>query len=183
MKYEVTVEGETFLIEIEDEGKVFVDGQPHAVDMQSIDDLNLYSLLIDNNSYETFIEEEEEGHFQVLLHTGEMYTVQVKGGRPRSTIVKKPFRIPGVETTIKAPMPGLVVDVLAVEGQQIAAGEVLVILESMKMENELRAQWDGTVQSVHVRPGDVAAQDQALVTVQWEEVGHALSPLQENADG
>jgi biotin carboxyl carrier protein len=176
MKYEAIVEGETFLIEIEDE-KIFVNGQAHAVDMQNIDDLNLYSLLVDNNSYETFIEEAED-QFQVLLQTGEMYSVQVKGGRPRSTIVKKPFRIPGVETTVKAPMPGLVVDVLAVEGQQIIAGEVLVILESMKMENELRAQWDGTVQSVHVRPGDVADQDQALITVRWEEVGHAVSPGQ-----
>ncbi|TEU11012.1 MAG: acetyl-CoA carboxylase biotin carboxyl carrier protein subunit [Anaerolineales bacterium] len=174
MKYKVTVEGETFLIEIEDE-KVLVNGQPHAVDMQNIDDLSLYSLLVDNNSYEAFIEE-EEGQFQVLLQNGEMYSVQVKGGRPRSTIVKKPFRIPGVETTVKAPMPGLVIDVLVTEGQQIVAGEVLVILESMKMENELRAQWDGTVQSIHIHPGDVAGQDQALVTVQWEEVGHALSP-------
>jgi biotin carboxyl carrier protein len=181
MKYEVTVEGETFLIEIEDE-KVLVNGQPHAVDMQSIDDLTLYSLLVNNNSYETFIEE-EEGHFQVLLHTGEMYSVQVKGGRPRSTIIKKPFRIPGFETTIKAPMPGLVIDVMVTEGQQIVAGEVLVILESMKMENELRADWDGTVRSVHVRPGDVAGQDQALVIMQWEEVGHALSPRQESTEG
>ena len=181
MKYEVTVEGETFLIEIEDE-KVFVNGQAYTVDMQSIDDLNLYSLLVDNNSYETFIEEAED-QFQVLLQTGEMYSVQVKGGRPRSTVVKEPFRIPGVETAVKAPMPGLVVDVLVTEGQQIVAGEVLVILESMKMENELRAQWDGTVQSIHVLPGDVAGQDQALVTVQWEEVGHALSPRQEGTDG
>jgi biotin carboxyl carrier protein len=40
------------------------------------------------------------------------------------------------------------------------------------MENELQAEWGGTVRSVHVRPGDVAGQDQALVTVQWEsEVG------------
>jgi len=174
MKYEVTVEGEAFLIEIEDEEKVLVNGQAHAVDMQSIDGLSLYSLLVDNNSYEAFIEE-EEGQFQVLLQTGEMYNVQVKGGRPRLTIVKKPFRIPGVETTIKAPMPGLVIDVLVTEGQQIVAGEVLVILESMKMENELRAEWDGTVRSIHVRPGDVAGQDQALITVQWEEVGRALS--------
>ena len=179
MKYEVTVEGEAFLIEIEDEEKVLVNGQAHAVDMQSIDGLSLYSLLVDNNSYEAFIEE-EEGQFQVLLQTGEMYSVQVKGGRPRLTIVKKPFRIPGVETTIKAPMPGLVIDVLVTEGQQIVAGEVLVILESMKMENELRAEWDGTVRSIHVRPGDVAGQDQALITVQWEEVGRTLSPFQES---
>jgi biotin carboxyl carrier protein len=181
MKYEVTVEGETFLIEIEDE-KVLVNDQAHTVDMQSIDDLTLYSLLVDNASYEAFIDE-EEGQFQVLLQTGEMYNVQVKGGRPRSTIVKEPFRIPGVETVVKAPMPGLVVDVLVTEGEQITAGEVLVILESMKMENELRAEWDGTVQSIHVLPGDVAGQDQALITVQWEEVGHALSPRQEGTDG
>jgi biotin carboxyl carrier protein len=182
MKYEVTVEGETFLIEIEDEGKVFVNGQAHAVDMQSIDDLSLYSLLVDNNSYETFIEE-EKGQFQVLLHTGEMYSVQVKGGRPRPTMVKRPLEVPRGEVTIKAPMPGLVVAVPVAEGQQIMAGEVLVILESMKMENELRAEWDGTIQSVHVHPGDVAGQDQALVTMQWEEVGHALSSRQESIDG
>jgi acetyl/propionyl-CoA carboxylase alpha subunit len=174
MKYEVTVEGETFLIEIEDEGKVFVNGQAHAVDMQSIDDLSLYSLLVDNNSYEAFIEE-EEGQFQVLLHTGEMYSARVKGGRPRPTLVEKPLQVPKGEVTLKAPMPGLIVAVPVVEGQQIIAGEVLVILESMKMENELRAEWDGTVRSVHVRPGDVAGQDQALVTVQWEEVGHTFS--------
>jgi biotin carboxyl carrier protein len=174
MKYEVTVEGEAFLIEIEDEGKVLVNGQAHAVDMQSIDDLNLYSLLVDNNSYETFIDEEED-QFQVLLQTGEMYSVQVKGGRPRPTMIKTPFKVPAGEATIQAPMPGLVVDVPVVEGQQITAGEVLVILESMKMENELRAEWDGTIRSVHVRPGDVAGQDQALVTMQWEAVGNALS--------
>ena len=175
MKYEVTVEGETFLIEIEDEEKVLVNGQAHAVDMQSIDDLNLYSLLVDNNSYETFIDE-EEGQFQVLLQTGEMYSVQVRGGRPRPTMIKTPFKVPAGEATIQAPMPGLVVDVPVVEGQQITAGEVLVILESMKMENELRAEWDGTIRSVHVRPGDVAGLDQALVTVQWEGVRNALSP-------
>jgi len=180
MKYEVTVEGETFLIEIEDE-KVLVNGQAHAVNMQSIDDLSLYSLLVDNSSYETFIDE-EEGQFQVLLQTGEMYSVQVKGGRPRPTTIKTPFKVPAGQATIQAPMPGLVVDVPVVEGQQITAGEVLVILESMKMENELRAEWDGTVQSIHIHPGDVAGQDQALVTVQWEEVGHALSPRQESAD-
>jgi biotin carboxyl carrier protein len=167
MKYEVTVEGETFLIEIEDKGKVFVNDQAHAVDMQSIDDLSLYSLLVDNNSYEAFVEE-EEGQFQVLLHTGEMYNVQVKGGRPRPTVVKKPLEVPRGEVTIKAPMPGLVVAVPVAEGQPIMAGEVLVILESMKMENELRAEWDGVVRSVHVHPGDVAGQDRALVTM-WVE--------------
>ena len=171
MKYEVIVEGETFLIEIEDEGQVSVNGQVHAVDIQSIDDLSLYSLLVDNNSYEAFIEE-GEGQFQVFLHTGEMYSAQVKGGRPRPTVAKSPLQVPTGEATIKAPMPGLVVDVPVVEGQPIMAGEVLVILESMKMENELRAEWDGTVRSVHVHPGDVAGQDQALVTMQWEEVGN-----------
>jgi biotin carboxyl carrier protein len=182
MKYEVTVEGETFHIEIGDEGKVSVNGQAHAVDMQSIDDLSLYSLLVDNHSYEAFIEK-EEGQLQVLLHTGEMYPVQVKGGRTRPTEVKKLLEVPPGETTIRAPMPGLVVDVLVVEGQPVRVGEVLVFLESMKMENELRAEGDGTVRSVHVRPGDVAGQDQALVTVRWEGVGRALSPGPKSAGG
>jgi pyruvate carboxylase len=65
-------------------------------------------------------------------------------------------------------MPGLIVAVPVVKGQQIIAGDAQDNQESMKMEQELLAEWDGTVRSVHVHPGDVAGQDQALVTVQWE---------------
>jgi pyruvate carboxylase subunit B len=64
---------------------------------------------------------------------------------------------------VRAPMPGLVVSVLVAPGRQVRAGEGLVVLEAMKMENELRAAADGTVKAVHVAPGDAVGKNALLV--------------------
>ena len=63
---------------------------------------------------------------------------------------------------IKAPMPGTILDVRVQAGQAVKKGQVLVILEAMKMENEIQAPCDGTVGSVNVRKGD-SVETQALI--------------------
>ena len=62
-----------------------------------------------------------------------------------------------------APMPGLVVRVLAGEGAEVRSGQPLVVMEAMKMENELRAPSDGTVRAVRVKPGDAVEKGAVLV--------------------
>jgi pyruvate carboxylase subunit B len=64
---------------------------------------------------------------------------------------------------LKAPMPGLVVKVDAEVGQSVRAGQGLVIVEAMKMENELEAEADGVVAEVHVVPGQAVDKDQVLL--------------------
>jgi len=64
---------------------------------------------------------------------------------------------------IRAPMPGLVVRVEVVPGQQVEAGAGLVVVEAMKMENELRATRAGTVGAVHVQPGQAVEKGAPLV--------------------
>ena len=63
---------------------------------------------------------------------------------------------------IKAPMPGTILEVRVQAGQAVKKGQVLVILEAMKMENEIQAPCDGTVGSVNVRKGD-SVETQALI--------------------
>ena len=63
---------------------------------------------------------------------------------------------------IKAPMPGTILDVRVQAGQAVKKGQVLVILEAMKMENEIQAPCEGTVSSVSVRKGD-SVETQALI--------------------
>jgi 3-methylcrotonyl-CoA carboxylase alpha subunit len=75
------------------------------------------------------------------------------------------------EGHLKAPMPGHVLDVRAKVGARVAAGEVLVVLEAMKMEHSLAAPWDGTVVSVPVKPGDRVEEGVELVLL--EPVGDA----------
>lgn len=67
---------------------------------------------------------------------------------------------------LKAPMPGLVVDVLVTAGQTIEKGQPLVILEAMKMENVLKAADDVTIKSVEVKKGNAVEKNQILVTFQ-----------------
>ena len=67
------------------------------------------------------------------------------------------------EGHLKAPMPGHVLEVRARLGVRVSAGEVLVVLEAMKMEHSLAAPWDGTVISVAVKPGDRVEEGVELV--------------------
>ena len=67
---------------------------------------------------------------------------------------------------IRAPMPGRIVDVLVQEGDEVGSGDVVLILEAMKMENELRAPRRGTVTSVLVKKGDPAEGGQLLITLE-----------------
>ncbi len=64
---------------------------------------------------------------------------------------------------VRCPMPGLVVSVLAAEGQEVRAGAALAVVEAMKMENVIRAERDGVVASVKVSPGDVLAVDAVIL--------------------
>lgn len=69
------------------------------------------------------------------------------------------------EREVRAPMPGLVLRVLAAPGDVVEAGQGLVVLEAMKMENELRAPASGTVERVHAEPGAAVAKGDLLVTL------------------
>ena len=67
--------------------------------------------------------------------------------------------------TVKAPMPGNILDVTVAAGASVKAGDVLVILEAMKMENEIVAPQDGTVASVNVNKGDTVNSGDVLVSM------------------
>jgi len=110
----------------------------------------------------------EAGHdgWQVL-HRGNLYQVQVENERAQR-LTQLGGGGPAVasgEYHLKAPMSGLVVTVPVDEGQAIAQGELLVILESMKMQNELKAPRDGLVTRVRVQPGDSVEENQVMVVL------------------
>jgi biotin carboxyl carrier protein len=165
MKYVTTVGEHRFEIEIEEQGTILVNGEPHAVDLREIVPDKLYSLLLNNVSYESFLEDGAGNHFQVLL-SGRLYHVQVEDERAiRLARGLAGFTPDSGEIPIGAPMPGLIVSVPVTAGQPVRVGEVLIVLESMKMDNELRAPRDGTVARVHVEAGCSVEAKQTLVTL------------------
>ncbi len=164
MKYAATVKEQAFSIEITPDERVLIGDRMHTVDLQRIDAGFLYSLLIDNNSYEVLIEE-RAGEYRVLL-LGELYTIRVEDDLHRQILRRRRARARSLgRIAVKAPMPGLVVAVQVTEGEEVLAGDVLVVLESMKMENEVRAPRDGQVYRVQVHPLETVEKEQTLVVL------------------
>lgn len=164
MKYYATIDDQTFEIEINQQGELCIDDQREMVDFQSIGGSSIYSLLLGNASYEALVEARNDC-YEVLLQ-GTLYRVYVEDERMRRLAqAARGFAAPSGEIAIRSPMPGAIVAVPVVVGQAIKAGEVLVILESMKMENELKAPRAGVVSQVRVQSGQNVEQNQTLVAI------------------
>ena len=164
MRYLATVNGQTFTIDVLPEGRLAVNGQERSIDFLSLDERAFYSLLVDGASYEGLVHE-ADGLYEVLLW-GALYGVQVMDEREQRLAKSSAGFVPqGGEIAIRAPMPGLIVDVAVEVGQEVKAGQTLVILESMKMENELKAPRDGKVHALNVKPGQNVEQNKTLVTI------------------
>jgi biotin carboxyl carrier protein len=164
MKYYVTIDDQTWEIEINQQGELCIDGACEAVDFQSISGSSIYSLLLENDSYEALVEARDDC-YEVLLQ-GTLYRVRVQDERMRRLAhAARGFAPPSGEIAIRAPMPGLIIDVPVQEEQEVGKGEVLVILESMKMENELKAPRAGVVSQVRVESGQSVDQHETLIAI------------------
>jgi len=172
MKYTVTVDGEVFEIELGSGGRAWVNQQPYEVDLR--DAGGQYSLLMNNRSYEVHVTETDEGASAVTV-----------GGRPFRARLRRGYRIhgesPGLrqngkgssETVqeplsaveMRAPLPGLVVEMQVSEGDHVDEHDVVAVLESMKMNLELRAPRGGVVRDLRVTPGRQVAQDEVLAII------------------
>jgi biotin carboxyl carrier protein len=162
MKYLTTIGDRTYTIDINQDGEVVVDGQRRALDLRSIDDDGLFSMLLDSRSFEALIEE-GEGEYRVLIN-GVLYHANVADERAkRLAEAAGAFAPTSGEVIVKSPMPGLIVAIPVSEGQAVKKGQVVAVLESMKMENELKAPRDGTVNAVKVQPRQTVEQNQALL--------------------
>jgi propionyl-CoA carboxylase alpha chain len=118
----------------------FIDNVPVAMHVRTI--TNGFELAYRGIEVKAFVYTEREAHYAHLMP------------------VKK---LSGSEKSIRCPMPGLVVSIAVNEGQEVKAGETLAVVEAMKMENILRAERDGTISKIRVKPGDSVAVDAVIM--------------------
>lgn len=164
MNYVTTIAGREYSVEIVDEGRIIVDGTVYQVDFDNVSDQPVFSLLLNGQSYESYVYSSDEG-WEVLLH-GSLYLAKVEDEREKRLRASTGSRVADREEFhLRAPMPGLVVTVPVVEGEKVEKGDVLLILESMKMQNELRSPRSGKVSRMRVKPGDSVEQRQTLLSV------------------
>ena len=164
MKYTAIINEKPYEVEIGPNNTVIVDGEPHSTDFRGIDGEALYSLLLDNYSWEVLAERNGD-EYRVLID-GELYVVEVQDERTRklAKAAAKTAAATG-EVILKAPMPGLVREVQVNVSDAVVAKQGVVILEAMKMQNELRIARAGVVKEIRVKPGDKVEQGQVLLVV------------------
>lgn len=164
MKYITTIDNKEFEIEIVDERHIRIADRLHQVDFETVSGQPVFSLILDGRSYEAFVYQGEED-WQVLLR-GQQYQVKIEDEREKRLKMAAGGGVAeGGEFHLKAPMPGLVVSVLVEEGQEIKKGQVMLILESMKMQNELKAPRDGVMGRIRVKAGESVEQKQTLLSM------------------
>ena len=163
MKYYARVGQHEYVIEI-DRGKTYVDGELVDVDLRQSGASELYSLLFNGLSYELLI---QSARFDYgVTSRGERFDVQVEDERTRKLNAgRKAPSLPEGELAVTAPIPGLVVKVLAETGDSVEEEQPLVILEAMKMENALAAPASGTVQAINFGSGDSVAKGDVLCVI------------------
>jgi len=164
MRYVTTIEDKQFEIEVVDDRHVRIGDRLLEVDFESVSGQPVYSLIVDGKSYESYVYSSDED-WQVLLR-GRQFQAKVEDEREKRLKAAAGGGVAeGGEFHLKAPMPGLVVAISVAEGQEVKKGDVLIILESMKMQNELKSPRDGTVSNIKIKAGESVEQKQLLLNL------------------
>ena len=167
MKYIAEIDNLEFPIEILDDKSVLFGEECISVDIASVKGQPLYSLLVNGDSYEGYVYQNEDT-WQVLL-LGQFFSVKITDEREKHLGTHAVFQSKNRDFFLHAPMPGMVISVLVEENQSVEKGAVLVILESMKMQNELRSPIKGKISHIKAKEGHTVEQKQVLLIMDTVE--------------
>ena len=123
--------------------------------------MKYYNITVNGVAYSVSVEETAAGAAPVAAAPAAPKAPAAPAAAPKAAA---PAGAAGA-VSVKAPMPGNILDVKVAAGASVKAGDVLVILEAMKMENEIVAPQDGTVASVSVKKGDTVNSGDLLVSM------------------
>jgi biotin carboxyl carrier protein len=173
MNFEIEVNGQPHVVTIERVGsryRIESGGRTDVVDVARVDRATI-SMILDGDgqcSHEvTLLDGREPGEVEVYLRAGVVSTRVAGAPGQRRWSAKGPvLGGAGGPQRVTAPMPGKIVKVLVAPGDAVVARQGLVVIEAMKMENELRAARDGHVKDVHVAEGDLVEAGRLLTVIE-----------------
>ena len=167
MMYVVEVNGRRFNVEVLD-GEAIVDGVKYRAAMHPVPGTPVRIVGVNDEVHRMVLRERvARGRYRLWLD-GHRYDAEALDSRARAIRdMQASVAKPAGPAPLRAPMPGLIVQLRVAVGDAVAAGDGLVVMEAMKMENELRALAAGKVRAVHVVVG--AAVEKGALLVELEE--------------
>lgn len=170
MKYVVAIDGERRAVTI-DGGGILIDGEPVSALLSAVGNTPLQLLTIGDTVHVVRVRRGSSRGAYTLWIDGYRYDVEALDERTRAIRdLDIERQVHAGPSPLTAPMPGLVVRVLVGEGDAVQAGQGLVVVEAMKMENELRAMVSARVKSVRVAPGVAVEKGALLVELESSDV-------------
>ena len=142
-------------------GKCHLDGQKHGVDIADLGNGD-YSVLLDRMQYTVHVSPQGRGEFLATVG-GSNVAVSVQD--PRSLSQRQASAGASGTCTVRAPMPGKVLAIHVCVGDRVGHNQGLVVVEAMKMQNELRSPRDGTVLEIRAAAGDSVRAGETLIVV------------------
>jgi pyruvate carboxylase subunit B len=162
MRHHVQIAARGFVVELGADG-ARIDGRTVEASLGHAEGTPVRGLVVDARTYRLIASRGARGRWKLQLR-GSAFEVEVVDERTKAIRdMAGAVAVAAGPKPVVAPMPGLVVKVEVVEGDVVRAGQGIVIVEAMKMENELRAVGPGRVTRVHVQRGDAVEKDQVLV--------------------
>jgi propionyl-CoA carboxylase alpha chain len=140
----------------------FEDGARHRLRSDFVPGMPLWQGRIDDAAVAMHVRPIPNG-FELAYRGIEVKTFVYTEREARYARLMPARQLSGIEKAIRCPMPGLVVSIAVGEGQEVKAGETLAVVEAMKMENVLRAERDGVIAKICVKPGDTVAADAVIM--------------------
>lgn len=139
--------------------KFKINGNEYNVDINSVSG-NIADVTVNGASYQV----EMDNVPAAPVQAAQVQTVPAAQTAPAAAPAAKPAAS-GAGKAVKSPLPGVIIAIKVNVGDAVKAGQVVAILEAMKMENEIQAESDGTVTAVNVAKGDSVLEGAAIVTI------------------
>ena len=166
MKYEIQIAGKPCTVELERDAarwSISLDGSPADVDAVELSP-GVFSILLDGISYEVRVSPEPDGTLRILSGLEE-FTAEVVDPRAWSGRRHAALEAEGRQQVV-APMPGKVVRLLVKAGDTVEAGQGLLVVEAMKMQNEIRSPKSGVVERLLAQEGQAVNAGEILAWVE-----------------
>ena len=137
-----------------------IEGKDYKAEIKEITS-EFARILVNGKEYK--IEIKEFGHKSTGIQSVKRAETPIRETKPEKGEIEKPKINSTDSGTIKAPLPGLILDIFVKIGDTVKAGQDLFVMESMKMENQVQAPHDGTVAKIYINRGDSVAEGDMLL--------------------
>ena len=147
------------------EYKYTINGNKYEVVVGDIKD-NIATLTVNGETYTVEMEKQAEPEKKAAVSTGRQHVIKAATAAEGNEAPAADKGAVNKANAVKAPLPGVITDILVAEGDEVKAGDTVIVLEAMKMANNLEAEKDGKVTAICVKIGESVMEDDALVVIE-----------------